>query len=86
MYKLVWILLFSLVMLLLIFDQFGGISVSLVDNMTLKLIKYFFQNTEKLILWMILSYDNLYANFHVDTLFTSKDTQYKKLCDEAVKA
>ena len=42
MYKLVWILLFSLVMLLLIFDQFGGISVSLVDNMTLKLIKYFF--------------------------------------------
>ena len=42
MYKLVWILLFSLVMLLLIFDQFGGISVSLVDHVTLKLIKYFF--------------------------------------------
>ena len=35
---------------------------------------------------MILSCDNLYASFHVDTLFTSKDTQYKKLCDEAVKA
>ena len=48
MYKLVWILLFSLVMLLLIFDQFGGISVSLGDNMTLKLIKYFFSKYWKI--------------------------------------
>lgn len=38
-YKLFWMLLFSLVMLLLIFDQ----SVSLADNMTLKLNNIFFK-------------------------------------------
>ena len=51
MYKLVWMLSFSLVMLLLIFDQFGGISVSLVDNMTLKLSNIFFKILK--ILWLI---------------------------------
>lgn len=51
MYKLVWMLSFSLVMLLLIFDQFGGISVSLVDNMTLKLNNIFFKILK--ILWLI---------------------------------
>ena len=51
MYKLVWMLSFSLVMLLLIFDQFGGISASLVDNMTLKLNNIFFKILK--ILWLI---------------------------------
>ena len=51
MYKLVWMLSFSLVMLLLIFDQFGGISVSLIDNMTLKLSNIFFKILK--ILWLI---------------------------------